>query len=131
MTPSPKPQRPRRRNPKIKTWWDPETLGPGPAGFKTSLEPVFRYLEGKFADWDYRVEKDDYCFRLDEEKNRLSLWVEQGELLDTSPYPLEIDLSLLDEGRCAAENSELFRPLGETFRLWAPLIREARRKGGL
>jgi hypothetical protein len=127
MTPSPHP---RRRNAKIKSWWDLESLGPEPAGFRTSLEPVFRYLEGKFADWDYAVGRDDYCFRFDGEKNRLSLWVEQGDLLDTSPYPLEIDASLLGGDGAAAAGPDFFRPLGETFRLWVPLIREARQKSG-
>lgn len=128
-----RPDSPRRQNRKgkIDTYWDLDKLGREPDNLKTNLAPVFAYLEHKFTDWDYAVSKDDYGFRLDEEHDRLYLWVEQGDLLDTSPYPLEMEYSFLMEGGfLTEEGNPILKTFGPVFEQWVPLVKEARKKSG-
>jgi hypothetical protein len=120
-----------RHTSKIKTHWDLEKLGEEPGDLKTNLAPVLAYLERKFADWDYSITPEDYRFRLDEENDKLTLWVEREDILDTSPTPLEIEYSFLMEGGfLAPEAGPALKSLGQVFDLWIPLIREARKKRG-
>ena len=121
----------RRQNPKIKTYWDLEKLGPEPGDLKTNLAPVLAYLERKFADWDYWIAPEDYCFKLDEDNDKLYLWVEREDILDTSPIPLEIEYSFLMEGSfLTPEGNPVLKNFNAVFDQWIPLIREARKKSG-
>jgi hypothetical protein len=128
-----RPDSPRRQNGKgrIDSYWDLDKLGQEPGDLKANLAPVFAYLDRKFADWGYTVSRDDYSFRLDEENDRLTLWVEQGDLLDTSPYQLEMEYSFLMEGGfLTAEGNPFLKSFGPVFEQWIPLIKETRKKSG-
>jgi hypothetical protein len=93
-----------------------------------NMVPVFFILSQQFETLNYKIEKTDYRWHVDSMRDKLILWVEQKNGLNTSKCPIEIEYSFLMDGGFLTEGGLYLKTLGVAFERWIPHIKALKNK---